>query len=188
MKAKVTSKKILLKDYVDVEEWTIILEHEGKVDTLERLCVKAPDSVAALVYNVDKQQVLLVKQFRHCTHEDGDAWFVEIPAGRVEDGEKPDETIRREIKEELGYVINKIEKISSFYTTPGSFTEKMHVYYAEVHNVDQITSGGGVKEEQEYIKIMPYSIELFRALIENNELPDAKTIIAANYFLHRKSS
>ena len=99
--------------------------------------------------------------------------MLEIVAGLLDkEGEKPEECIKREIKEETGFAVDKLQFIQSFYSTPGSYSEKIWLYYAEVSS--KTGKGGGVAEEHEEIKTVSFS----RQKLLSQPIDDAKTLIA----------
>ena len=60
----------------------------------------------------------------------------------------------REVEEETGYQIEKIEKVFESYMSPGSVTEILYFFIAEYHDSMKISSGGGLVDEQEDIEVM----------------------------------
>lgn len=79
--------------------------------------------VAALT---DDNEVLLVQQFRYPAKQE----LVELPAGKLEPGEDPDEAIKRELEEECGFIAEKWEKLTCVFSSPGFCNEKLHLYKA----------------------------------------------------------
>ena len=143
------------------------------------------DCIAVLLYEKDSDSLLLIKQFRYPTIKNTDGWFVELPAGAIENNEEPVVAAYREVKEETGYEVRHLEKVTTFYATPGSSSERMFLFYGEVDTKDKIEKGGGATYEDEDIEIVKLPVQdIKRALIENT-IPDAKTIIALQWFLMR---
>ena len=109
--------------------------------------------------------------------------MVEIPAGKMDvKGETPEDTLRREILEEIGYKIDKISSTRSnyhFYPSPGMSTEKIHLFYAEVSN--QIEDGGGVDNEE--IEIVEISRRELYGKFSSGYFKDGKTIMAIQNWL-----
>jgi len=113
--------------------------------------VEAFDSVAILIYHVEHDTFVLVKQFRPAVYlNNGDGMTVELCAGLV-DKEKPLEVIaQEEILEECGYdvPVETIERITSFHTSVGFAGSKQTLYYAEVNEAMRVNDGGGIDQEQ----------------------------------------
>ncbi len=75
----------------------------------------------------DVTEVCMVEQYRHPVKRR----ILEIPAGRVDPGETPEECARRELSEETGYTARRWVPLGSFYSSPGFCTECIHVFSAE---------------------------------------------------------
>ena len=133
-----------------------------------REIVRHRGAVCALTITKEGKLVL-IRQFRKAI---GDYLF-EIPAGKLEAGEAPNEAIRREIREETGYNVEKVDYVTSFYTSPGFSDEKCYVYFAFVGE-----KGETCFDEDEYIDIFEYSLEHLIQMIFDGEIVDAKTISA----------
>ena len=128
-------------------------------------------AVAALVFDTARQLYVLTRQFRIGP----EAPLLEIAAGMIDPGEAPETAVRREIHEELGYEIDKLEEILCIWPSPGTSSEQITVYYAEVSH--RPGPGGGLVEENENIEMVELSWE---ALIAE-PLRDAKTVIAVQW-------
>lgn len=185
MKEKILSREVVFDDYFTIEKWIYRYEKDNGelTEPVDRMVFQRKDSVAVIVYNTDSKKVLLVKQFRHCTYDKGPGWIVEALAGMMDEGEQPEETAKREAIEESGYKITNLEKISTVYATPGCCTERMHIYYGETSDVSKVAEGGGLESENEYIKLVTYTLDEIAELLRNDQLNDSKTVIAANYLL-----
>ena len=90
-----------------------------------REIIKHPGAVAILALT-NNRRILMVEQFRKALERT----IVEIPAGKLEKGEDPASCARRELEEETGYACEKLELLTSFYTSPGFADEIVHVYLA----------------------------------------------------------
>ena len=150
----------------------LIVEEDG--DTFEREQFDSGDAVAALVYDTAKEKYIFVKQYRYSADQE----LLEVVAGVLEKDD-PEYTIRKEIKEEAGYEIDKLEHVWDFYTSPGACTEQVHLFYAEVSKKQG--EGGGLDEDHENIKIKAFTLDELR----DQNLIDAKTIIAVQWLLSK---
>ena len=161
----IKDRKTLYKGFFSVEKVTA--EQNGEL--IERDIVINKDAVAALVFDTSRQEYILTEQFRVPPQKN----MLEIVAGLLDnENEKPETCIEREIKEEIGYAVDKLEFIQAFYSTPGSYSEKVWLYYAEVSR--KIGKGGGLAEEHEEIKTVSFS----RQKLLSHPIEDAKTLIS----------
>ena len=90
----------------------------------------ATDAALVLPYDPLRDRLLLVEQFRMGPYGRGDPrpWMLEPVAGRIDAGETPEETARRECREEARLDLRGLEKISTHYCTPGYSTEVFHLF------------------------------------------------------------
>ncbi|WP_084721998.1 NUDIX domain-containing protein [Sulfurovum lithotrophicum] len=120
--------------------------------------VKAHDSVAILIYHIQKDAFILVQQFRPAVYiNNHDGLTVELCAGIVDKDLSLEQIAKEEIEEECGYNVplDKIEKITSFYTSVGFAGSRQTLYYAEVDERMKVSEGGGVDAEQIEVIALP---------------------------------
>lgn len=189
---EVISRAIVFqKSIFRVEE--IHLRHErcngSMTHEFVRLNLDRGDSVAAILHDKTRDLVILVEQFRYSTYEKGPGWIIELPAGIIdtERDETPETTLRREIMEESGYLVQDIHHISTFYASPGGSSERIYLYYASVTQKDQIADGGGLIDEGEDIRTFLLPVDDALAKIATGKIVDAKTIIALQWLQNRRS-
>jgi ADP-ribose pyrophosphatase len=135
--------------------------------TYVREVVRHPGGAAVVAYFADGT-VALVSQYRHPTVR----YLLELPAGKLDPGERPEETAAREMEEELGVVAGRLEQLTEFYTTPGFCAEKLWVFLAT-----DLSETARRCEDDEIIEVvrLPYARAL--EMIASREIEDAKTII-----------
>ena len=157
-------------------------------DEIVRLNLDRGDSVAALVHNVESDEIVLTLQFRYPTYQKGEGpgWLLELPAGVVRRGEDPAGTLMRELEEEIGYRARNIVPITSFYLSPGGSSERIWLYYVEVDASSRVSDGGGVADEGEDIEVVYMPVTEALTAVEEQQLPDAKTIIALQWLAARR--
>lgn len=165
---RVYEGKVLSVDLDEVEE-------PGGVRA-RREVVRHHGSVAALPVREDGS-MLLVRQYRYPADEA--LW--ELPAGRIDGGESPEEGVQRELREEIGFRAEGLEKISFFYTTPGFCDEAMHVFRATEMVADRAQG-----DEDERIETRAFSADEVRAMIANGEIREGKTLVALLLELQRR--
>ncbi len=119
----------------------------------------------------DAETILLVKQFRYPIQET----ILELPAGKLEQGEDPFEAAKRELEEETGYCANNWSSLGFIYTSPGYSNEKLYLYLAQDLNFTQCHP-----DEGEIIESFEYKIKDVLKMISNNEINDSKTLCGIN--------
>jgi ADP-ribose pyrophosphatase len=155
-----------------------------RVDTVEKAggrkttrdVVEHSDCVAVVVID-EQDNVLLVRQFRHPV----DRFLLEIPAGGIDPGEEPLDSVRRELQEEIGYLPRKIDNLGGFYSIPGYGTEYLHCFVAT-----DLVPGRLTAEDTEDIELVRVSPNEIPRLIASGEICDAKSIAALLMFLFRQ--
>lgn len=138
----------------------------GHISTREM--VLHPGAVAIVAVTAENE-IILVRQYRYPVKE----VLYEIPAGKLEKGEEPDSSARRELEEETGFAARQWGKMGSFYTAPGFSNEYMHLYLA----TDLIENEAHPDPDE----IIVYEkVPLSRAIqmIESGEIKDGKTVLA----------
>jgi ADP-ribose pyrophosphatase len=138
--------------------------------TTDREIVVHPEVVAVLPL-LDDGRVVLVRQFRKAAER----VLLEVPAGGIDDGETPEDAVRREMIEETGYRVGSVKKLSSFYTSPGFTTELMHLFEARGLQPGEAT------EETDQIEVVLMTPEAALERVESDDIADAKTLLALKY-------
>lgn len=179
---KVLSESRAFDSYFKVDK--ALVSHDkgdGTTDTYPRYKLTRPDAVAVLIVNEDTEKVTLVKQFRYPIADKEPNGVLEIVAGKMDEGETPEQTAIREVMEEVGYEIN-LECLSFptiAYASPGYSSEKIYTYIATVNNKMKVASGGGLESEHESIEIIEIGLQKFMEMVREGEIVDSKTLIAA---------
>ena len=150
---------------------------DGEWQTQHRETYDRGNGAALLPYNLARRTVMLVKQFRYPAYVNGcDDLLIEAAAGLL-DNESPENRIRAEAEEEIGYRLRDIRKIFEAYMSPGSVTEKLHFFVGEYQPDMKIGSGGGNADEGEDIEVLELKIDEALAMIADGRIMDAKTIM-----------
>jgi GDP-mannose pyrophosphatase NudK len=173
-----------IKEEIISDQWATLKKvhfdyqnEDGSWDQVRREVYDRGDGACALLYNVKRQTVLLIKQFRLPAYlNENDGFLVEACAGMIED-ETPEQTIIREIEEEMGYRIDNITKAGDFFMTPGASTERIHMFLALYEEEQKVSNGGGLATEHEDITVIEYAFAKALKALKNGEIRDAKTVI-----------
>lgn len=150
-------------------------------DEIVRLNLDRGDSVAAVLHDTTDDTIVLTEQYRYPTHGKGPGWMLELPAGVLDADEKPEQSVRREIVEEVGYEVSSMEPICTFYVSPGGTSERILLFYARVTPPARISAGGGVASEGEDIRTVHIPVAEALARVRDGDIVDAKTIIGLQW-------
>ncbi len=153
----------------------------GEWQTQHRETYDRGGAATILPYNAARRTVVLVRQFRYAAYAAGyDDLMIEAAAGLLDDA-APEERIRLEAEEEIGYRLREVRKIFEAFMTPGAVTEKMHFFIAAYEPEMRIGNGGGLASEGEDIEVLELSIDEALAMIKDGRIVDAKTIMLLQY-------
>lgn len=159
-------------------------------EDVERLVFDRGNSVGVVLYDAEQDMVLLTKQFRYPAYlHDGPGWLIEIVAGVLDKGRDAIAVAHSELVEEIGYTIDHLQFLCSFYLSPGGSSEQMRLYLGYVHHTQKVSEGGGLASEHEDIQLICLPLSQALDMIQRSEICDAKTIIALQqvYFLKMQS-
>jgi ADP-ribose pyrophosphatase len=154
----------------------------GKVGELEIIRHSGASAVIPFLGDPagDDPTILLIRQYRYAA----DGFIYEIPAGRLEPGEPPEECAVRELREETGCTAARMEHLYTMYTTPGFTDEKIHLFVAT-----GLERGESALEPDEFVEIVPTAMSAALRLIRDGTINDAKTALSilyvAGFFLGR---
>jgi len=155
---------------------------DGSIEIADREVYNRGNGAVILLYNLRKQTVLLTSQLRIATWFNGnkDGMMIEACAG-VLDEVDPEDCIRRETEEELGYTVKEVKKVMEAYMSPGSVTEILYFFIGQYDETMRTGEGGGLDTEHENIEVleMPFNDALDK--ISSGEINDAKTIMLLQY-------
>jgi ADP-ribose pyrophosphatase len=171
-----SSRKVFEGRAVNLRIDTVKLP-SGRETTRE--IVEHEDCVAIVALD-DADEVLLVKQFRKPVEKE----LLEVPAGGIDAGESPEDAVRREMREETGFLPQKVEKLGGFYSTPGFCTEYLYLYLAS-----DLVPKPLKAEDTENITLVRVPLAEIPGLISSGAICDAKSIAGLLAFLeYRKSA
>ena len=166
--------------------------HEGKIVKITVDKLRMPDGSeayretvvrgknAAAVLAVDSDgSLIFVRQYRHAFRE----MLLEIPAGVLEEGEKPEEGVLRELEEETGKKAGTLEFLCEMYPTVGYCTEKIQLFIAT-----NLTEGQQKLDADEFLEIEKYTLEEAVDMIGKGQIKDGKTIAAVFAWAARKQA
>ena len=144
---------------------------DGSTGELEMLRHPGASAIVPFLSDpgADDPQILLIRQYRYAAG----GYMLEVPAGRLDAGEAPKDCAERELKEETGCTADRIEYLTTIYTTPGFTDEKIHLFMAT-----GLTAGETKHEVDEFLDPQPMSLSQALEKIRTGEIQDGKTVIA----------
>jgi ADP-ribose pyrophosphatase len=146
----------------------------GKVGELEMIRHSGASAVLPFLGDPagEDPTILLIRQYRYAA----DGFIYEIPAGRLEPGEPPEQCAVRELREETGCTAAKIEHLYTMYTTPGFTDERIHLFVAT-----GLERGESALEQDEFVEVVPTTMSAALRLIKDGTINDAKTALSILY-------
>lgn len=123
---------------------------------------------AAVVAIDERQQVCLLRQFRHAAN----GWLWELPAGKIDNREPPLQTAQRELTEEAGVTAKQWDSLADYVASPGVFTEVVHLFLAT-----QLTITKAALEEHEVLEVHWKPLRDVVQMANSGELRDGKSVV-----------
>lgn len=162
MEKQLTTDKVYSGKLLNIYRDTVLLENGN---TSVREIAKHPGGVCVATLE-DDGSLWFVRQYRYAVGED----VLELPAGKLEPGEDPDDAIVRELKEETGCTADSIIKVSASFPSPGYTSEVLHLYIARgLHHGDQHL------DEDEDLDAFRIPLADAVKMVMNGEIRDSKT-------------
>ncbi|MDD3593008.1 MAG: NUDIX hydrolase [Candidatus Gastranaerophilales bacterium] len=166
LEEKTLSSKELLKAKMLRVRSDDVLISNGRKSVRE--VVELAEGVVAVPF-LNKETIVFIRQYRYPVSQE----IIELPAGKLEEGEDPFDCIKRELTEETGYSAKEWENLGFIFTTPGVCNEKLHLYIARDLEYLQTNFDDG-----EVIETFNVNINQVDDMIKSGQINDAKTICA----------
>lgn len=157
-------KPIYKGKIIDLFLETVTLPN-GTTTSLE---IIAHPGASAVVPMKDEQTVIMIRQYRHAVG----GYIYEIPAGKLHPNEDPRNCAVREVEEEIGYKVGRLEPLLSFFTTPGFTDEIIHIFVGY-----DLTPGTQDLDVDEVLEIVELPLAKAMEMIRDGDIKDGKTII-----------
>ena len=166
---KINSKIVYKGNFLDVRKDNVTLPN-GKNSTRE--WINHPGAVV-VVPILPNGEIALIRQFRYAMGSE----FIELPAGKLDKGEKPYNCAKRELEEEIGFKAKKLNFIAMIHPAIGFANEHMSVFLAS----DLIQTQEN-RDIDEFLELMPTSLNDALELVWSNKITDVKTIIGILWY------
>ena len=167
---KLSHKDIYKGKIIDVTVYDVELPNG---ETSSREVVYHQGAVGIIA--VHDGYMYFVKQYRIAAEE----VLLEIPAGKIEPKDTPEQTAIKELKEETGLVAKEVQYLQEFYVSPGFSNEIIYLFEA-----DQLELEEQKLDEDEFLEIEKIKITDLELLMKENVFRDAKTLIAVQHVLY----
>ncbi|MDF7661644.1 GDP-mannose pyrophosphatase NudK [Erwiniaceae bacterium L1_54_6] len=177
LKINIIKEKLLSENWFVLRNFTYeITRNNGEVLRHKREVYDRGNGATILLYNREKNSVVLIRQFRIATYLNGNesGELIEACAGLLDD-DTPEDCIRKEAIEETGYQVGEVEKLWQAYMSPGGVTEIVHFFAAEYSEAQRTNNGGGVEDEEIAVLELPFPEAM--AMVKNGRICDGKTIM-----------
>ena len=188
---EILSRETVYKSFTQID--VVKLKHRlfagGISPIIQRELVIKPEAIGVFIYDPHLDAVLLIEQFRVGALSHPNPWQLEIVAGLVDgQGESLEDVAKREVMEEAGVELLRLEKVMTFLLSPGGSNERFTLF---VGQADLSLAGGvfGLPEEGEDIKVKVVSATEIGVLLEQNQiLWNAPLLVAAQWFILNKTA
>ncbi len=155
--------------------------YQGKIFSVERVRKKGKDGeiinfpkTVAIIPLISKNEIVLISQYRFPLRK----YIWEIPAGKLEKGEKPEKGAERELLEETGFRPGKLERLSEFYISPGYSKEYMFLFKAiNLRKENQFT----IPKEELIREVKIFKLREVKTMIKEKKILDIKTILGISF-------
>jgi len=182
-KIDIIKNKVLSENWFVLRNFTYDLTSEDGVTLRHRREVyDRGNGATILLYNREKNSVVLTRQFRIATWVNGnaDGMLIEACAGLL-DNDSPEDCIRKEAVEETGYAVGEVEKLFELYMSPGGVTEIVHFFAAEYSEAQRDNAGGGIDDEA--IDVLEMTFPDAWAAVKDGRIKDGKTVTLLQHAL-----
>lgn len=172
-----TRTKATLKERRTVYEGRIFNLDVDRVElptghTVDMEIVRHPGSVVLLPMPSD-QEIILIRQYRYTI----DQWIWEVPAGSLKPAEDPARAAARECEEEIGLAPARVERLRSFYPTPGFCNEEM-IFFRCTDLRQPAPDSDARKDADEDLEPKTFTLQEARDMVRRGEIVDLKTAVA----------
>ena len=185
------------QEWLPAKEWEIV-ERGDSVALLLHVSDGGPDGKGSVVLTRQFRPPLLNRAERPRSDYEQDALMLEAIAGavKVDLDETPEQALARETLEEVGYELDpspssdpdapaQIQKIATFFPSPGGSSEMISVYYAEATSAAKVGPGGGHEASGEVIEPIELPVDEFFDLVDRGEIHDSKILVGYAQFQNR---
>ncbi len=179
---RIVEEKLLSDNWAILKRTTLDYQRsDGSWQTLVRETYDRGNGATILLYNRQRQTVILTRQFRYPAYVNGHHGYLIETCGGLLDKDDPETAIRHEVEQETGYAVKNVQKVLEIFMSPGSVTERVYFFTGEYEADDRRSEGGGLFDEGEDIGVLEIPFAQAMAMVENGDIADGKTVILLQY-------
>ncbi|BCN93362.1 ADP-ribose pyrophosphatase [Thiomicrorhabdus immobilis] len=191
---KIESNQQLFNGFFQVNllKFSHSLYQGGSSPIVNREVFKRGEAVVVLLYDLVRQQIVLVEQCRAGAVEKAlhnqdfnQAWLLEPVAGMIDQGETKEQACVRECLEETGIAISDIEYISEFYPSPGACDEVLYLFASNIDS-SLVDTHAGLASEDEDIRVVLLPFSEAKQQLAQGKFNVATTYIALQWLIYQK--
>lgn len=170
---------------IDVYRFRHRLFAGGMSPEIRREVFERGHAAMVLPYDPVLDAVVMIEQFRAGPFAAGDPspWMIEAVAGIIDEGETPEEVVRRESLEEAGCPVTDLHRVGDYYPSPGGCSENTTLFVGRT-DADGVGGIHGLDSEQEDIRVFACPLDDALARADRNVIRNAGSLIAL-YWLDR---
>ncbi len=180
---KILAKETLYQGFFRMMKYQV--QHDlyrgGESKPYSREVMERGHAVAVLLYDPDRDEVVLVEQFRAGAVDSQNPWLIELVAGIVEEGESLEDVAKRESLEECGATVNELKMIVKYFNSAGGSTETTTLFYAEIDSKN-VNGIHGLDDENEDIKVIKLKKATFLDKLDRGEFVSGSLVMAGFWF------
>src|SRR6056297_4106900 len=169
MEKTINKKTIYKGSILDLDLLEVELPNKK---TAKREIINNADAAVILAMDEDNK-IYFVKQYRKAIED----YLLELPAGKIDEGESPLVSAKRELAEEIGYTAKNMDFLFSIYSSPGFSKEKIHVFQAS-----NLIKKNADCDDDEFIEIIKIPYEEVLQQIKRKKIEDSKTVSAVLFY------
>lgn len=185
---KILEKKIVYQGHFQLEQWKVKFRlFNGNWSTTQtREIFERGEAVGILLFDVNRNQLVLIEQFRvGIVGKTSNPWLIEIAAGVIDKNESLEQVARRETQEETGLEISNLYPICRYWVSPGGSSERIYLFCGQVDA--QLAKGiHGVMDEGEDIRVCVLNLKVAYNLLNQGKFNNSSTIIALQWLQHNE--
>ena len=182
---EILSRETVYKSFTQVD--VVKLKHRlfagGISPMIQRELVIKPEAIGVLIYDPILDAVLLIEQFRVGALPETNPWQLEIVAGLVDgQNESLEAVAHREVQEEAGVTLSRLERVMTFLLSPGGSNERFTLFVGQA-DLSSVKTGDlhGLPEEGEDIRVWVVASQVALELLNQQRLFNAPLLIALQW-------